>query len=334
MLILKAVELAPMHGWGIGERIAQLSRGVFTVQTGTLYPALQKLLRQGVITAEWRTSDNARRARYYQLTASGRKRLEAERASWERASLAVRRILNANTDASEMPELKLGPTQRGTCRFSPVSAIAFVSSCVRLPSTASSTRNCATTTSTSGSGKSIAALAPDAAERAVRLRAGRLDLAREAVASERTGHLLADLARDLRAAMRAIRRAPGFAAAVVVSLALGIGGTTAIFSVVYGVLLRPLRVRPRRRAPPCPRLVERFLGVAVAGRLLRAARDARARAVPSAPISSPTAASPSPDQTARSWWKAASSRPTCSRCCASRRGSAAASPRSRRPARS
>ena len=83
-------------------------------------------------------------------------------------------------------------------------------------------------------------LAPDAAERVARIRAGRLDLAREAVASERTGHLLADLTRDLRAAMRAIRRAPGFAAAVVMSLALGIGGTTAIFSVVYGVLLRPL----------------------------------------------------------------------------------------------
>jgi predicted permease len=83
-------------------------------------------------------------------------------------------------------------------------------------------------------------LGPDAAERATRIRAGRLDLAREAVAGERTGHLVADLARDLRAAMRAIRRAPGFAAAVVVSLALGIGGTTAIFSVVYGVLLRPL----------------------------------------------------------------------------------------------
>ena len=97
MLILKAIELAPMHGWGIGERIAQLSRGVFTVQTGTLYPALQRLLRQGWIAAEWRTTDHARRARYYQLTASGRKRLDAERASWERASLAVRRILNAQT---------------------------------------------------------------------------------------------------------------------------------------------------------------------------------------------------------------------------------------------
>jgi predicted permease len=80
----------------------------------------------------------------------------------------------------------------------------------------------------------------DAADRAARVRAGRIDLTKEVVASERTGHLAADLARDLRAAIRAIRRAPGFSAAVVVSLALGIGGTTAIFSIVYGVLLRPL----------------------------------------------------------------------------------------------
>jgi PadR family transcriptional regulator, regulatory protein PadR len=96
MLILKSVELAPMHGWGIGERIAQLSRDVFHVQTGTLYPALQRLLRQGLVAAEWRTSDNARRARYYRLTAAGRRELEAERASWERASLAIKRILSAD----------------------------------------------------------------------------------------------------------------------------------------------------------------------------------------------------------------------------------------------
>ena len=95
MLILKALELAPMHGWGIGERIAQLSQHVFQLQTGTLYPALQRLLRRGWLTADWRTTDNGRNARYYRLTASGRRQLEAERASWERASLAVRRILNA-----------------------------------------------------------------------------------------------------------------------------------------------------------------------------------------------------------------------------------------------
>ena len=96
MLILKALALAPMHGWGIGERIAQLSRDVFQLQTGTLYPALHRLLRRGWITAEWRTTENGRRARYYQLTASGRKQLEAEQASWERAALAVKRILYAD----------------------------------------------------------------------------------------------------------------------------------------------------------------------------------------------------------------------------------------------
>jgi len=97
MLILKALALAPMHGWGIGERIAQLSRDVFQLQTGTLYPALQRLLRKGWMVAEWRTTENGRRARYYQLTASGRKQLEAEQASWERAAQAVRRILNAES---------------------------------------------------------------------------------------------------------------------------------------------------------------------------------------------------------------------------------------------
>ena len=97
MLILKALELAPMHGWGVGERIAQLSRGVFQVQTGTLYPALHRLLRQGWIVAEWRISDNSRRARYYKLTASGRKQLDTERASWARASQAVRRVLSADS---------------------------------------------------------------------------------------------------------------------------------------------------------------------------------------------------------------------------------------------
>ena len=97
MLVLKALELAPMHGWGIGERIAQLSRDVFHVQTGTLYPALHRLLRRGWISAAWQTTDNGRRARYYRLTPSGRKHLGAQRVSWERASLAVRRILNAES---------------------------------------------------------------------------------------------------------------------------------------------------------------------------------------------------------------------------------------------
>ena len=95
MLILKALELGPMHGWGVADRIETLSRGVFQLQTGTLYPALHRLLRKGWVDAEWRTTDNARRARFYRLTAAGRKRLESERDSWTRASAAVKRILDA-----------------------------------------------------------------------------------------------------------------------------------------------------------------------------------------------------------------------------------------------
>lgn len=93
MLILQALEREPMHGWGVAERIETLSRDVFKVQTGTVYPALQRLLRKGWIAAAWQTTANNRQARYYRLTTSGRKQLEAERASWKRASLAVNRIL-------------------------------------------------------------------------------------------------------------------------------------------------------------------------------------------------------------------------------------------------
>jgi PadR family transcriptional regulator PadR len=96
LLILKALDLGPMHGWGVADRIEALSRGVFVLQTGTLYPALHALLRDGWIAAEWRTSEHARRARYYRLTAAGRKRLSAERAAWERAALAMKRVLEGS----------------------------------------------------------------------------------------------------------------------------------------------------------------------------------------------------------------------------------------------
>ena len=95
MLILQALEHGAMHGWGIAERIETSSRQVFRLQTGTLYPSLHRLLRQGQIAAEWETTENNRRARYYELTAAGRRQLESARAAWERASGAINRILTA-----------------------------------------------------------------------------------------------------------------------------------------------------------------------------------------------------------------------------------------------
>ena len=97
MLVLKALSLAPMHGWGIGQRIDQLSSGAFQVQQGSLYPALLRMRRNGWIRSEWRVTENNRRARYYLLTAAGRRQLGVETAAWEKASEAVNAFLRTTT---------------------------------------------------------------------------------------------------------------------------------------------------------------------------------------------------------------------------------------------
>jgi len=93
MLVLKALQLGPMHGWGITERIESGSRNVLALNQGSLYPALYRLEKQGFIRSEWNLSDNNRRARYYTLTPAGRRQLAAERANWERLSGAVNLVL-------------------------------------------------------------------------------------------------------------------------------------------------------------------------------------------------------------------------------------------------
>jgi transcriptional regulator len=95
LLILKTLSLEPLHGFGIARRIEQISRGVFKVNPGSLLVALQRLQRAGWLDAEWRTTDNSRRARYYALTRAGRKQLGAETADWTRRTAAVSRLLKA-----------------------------------------------------------------------------------------------------------------------------------------------------------------------------------------------------------------------------------------------
>ena len=93
LLIMKAVAAAPLHGWAVAQRINELSRDVLRVNQGSLYPALQRLEREGWITAEWGASDNNRRARFYRLTKTGRRHLEREQAGWERLSQAIALVL-------------------------------------------------------------------------------------------------------------------------------------------------------------------------------------------------------------------------------------------------
>jgi PadR family transcriptional regulator, regulatory protein PadR len=95
LLILKTLGLGPQHGWAISERLQQTSSDVLRVQQGSLYPALHRLQRRGWIKGSWGTSENNRRAKYYELTAAGRKQLEVETTSWRRLAAAVGQILEA-----------------------------------------------------------------------------------------------------------------------------------------------------------------------------------------------------------------------------------------------
>jgi PadR family transcriptional regulator, regulatory protein PadR len=93
MLILKALQHGPRHGLGVADRIQQISQDVLRVEQGSLYPALYRLEAEGLIKAEWGVSENNRKARYYQLTAAGRKRLVAEQEHWERITTAIALVL-------------------------------------------------------------------------------------------------------------------------------------------------------------------------------------------------------------------------------------------------
>lgn len=93
LLVLRTLSFGPMHGWGISQRIQQMSRDVFQVNQGSLYPALQRMKSKGWLRSEWRRSENNRRAKYYMLTAAGEGELARERAQWRRSSEAVNWIL-------------------------------------------------------------------------------------------------------------------------------------------------------------------------------------------------------------------------------------------------
>ncbi len=97
MLILKTVSLEPMHGFGIGRRVEQISRGVFKVNPGSLLTALQRLERAGWLDSEWRQTENSRRAKFYTLTRSGRRQLDEETADWNRRANAIARLLKAES---------------------------------------------------------------------------------------------------------------------------------------------------------------------------------------------------------------------------------------------
>lgn len=94
LLVLKTLSVGPMHGWGISQHVRQISKGVLEVNQGSLYPALQRLEKEGLVTSDWDTTDNNRRARYYRLTTTGRRALGVELASWRRFAASLEAVLD------------------------------------------------------------------------------------------------------------------------------------------------------------------------------------------------------------------------------------------------
>jgi PadR family transcriptional regulator, regulatory protein PadR len=95
MLVLKALSLGPMHGYGVGQRIQQLAQDMLQVEEGTLYPALYRIEARGLISGKWGVSENNRRARFYELTKRGRNQLAAAESNWDRVSMAIRLVMEA-----------------------------------------------------------------------------------------------------------------------------------------------------------------------------------------------------------------------------------------------
>src|SRR5262245_57896590 len=97
LMILRTLQLAPMHGHGLAQRIGQVTEGAFEISPGSFFPALYKLEQNGWIRGAWDLSENGRRARYYELTAAGRKQLNLELKNWDRVTLAIQRVLTATS---------------------------------------------------------------------------------------------------------------------------------------------------------------------------------------------------------------------------------------------
>ena len=221
LLILRTMALEPMHGWAIAQRIQQISDDQLRVQQGSLYPALHRLEHQGWITAEWGSSENNRRARFYALTKAGRKQLDAEVAKWQRCRPAS-------------PSCCGGPSHAPLAHPPQPAAIAPVPRWPRV----GPERRAAAPPRTRDRPSAAGGLSHEEARRQARRLFGGVEAVKEASREARGIAAWDALVRDTRHGLRRLAHDWRFTAAAVLILGLGIGVTTAMFSLVNAVLFR------------------------------------------------------------------------------------------------
>jgi len=223
LLILQTLALEPMHGWGVALRIQQTSKDVLQIGQGSLYPALYRLAYKGWVKSEWRTSENNRRAKFYRLTQKGKKQLETELASWSIVRCDRRRarprwgsVVVITEFLTRLRFLILRRNHRGLeeeLQFHIEQSVAS---------------------------KRAAGLSAAEARRQALIEFGGIEPTRQECKREHPGWWIETVLQDVRYACRGFRRNPLFTLSVLVTLALGIGATAAVFSVVDRILFRPL----------------------------------------------------------------------------------------------
>ena len=230
LMVLKTLDvLGSLHGYGIARRIEQISGDLLAVNQGTLYPVLLKLEQEGAIASEWGASENNRRARFYRLTREGRKQLQAETQDWEQTAAIIGAVLRSEGGGFVMKYLRRffkRVANLATRRAQDERLREEIEEHIALQ-TAENIR---------------AGLSPVEARRQAMLKFGGVEAVKEDYRAQRGLLFMENLVQDLRFALRSLRRTPGLTAFVVITLALGIGMTSATFSMVDALIFRPYPV--------------------------------------------------------------------------------------------